>query len=1074
MAATPRRSNPKSVLELTCDEVEQRLAAPGDDPELRAYLGDELYAELRPKVRKIRSAGAVRALRKAGPRVLILHGIMGSTLGRPRWGWDAIWLNPEAIAQGQLSTLSLDRPPGKSDIKTIDVLPMYYTALRVRLRDVGMNADFFAYDWRQGVEGLAEQLEAQLAKEPATSISLVAHSMGGLVCRAAVKRNGVGIKKVNRIVMLGTPNFGSFVPAQVLCVAYPFVNSVIAMDVTQSNADLTKQVFSTFPSLYQMLPSHDRYTEHDLFDGSIWPTSVPKVDRTLLSRSRKVLAELPADDTRFRMIAGVDQETVTSISKGTNSSFEFFSTNAGDGTVPLSLAKLADGVPTWYVPESHGGLPRNLHVSEAVIEILQSSNGQTTVLPNTWTPTRALAAPRRVVLMQPPVVKRDIKTMTADERLEVVRTVFGPRVSEDVSGKPAPQMLTETKLVSGAPPLIDDLEDQRTQFGGVLVGRRKRRLEIVLAQGSLADCPTQAMVLGLFEGVTPTGAACALDERTDGLIADFFARRMVSGALGRVSLLPTNCTLLPTDLIAFVGLGESGDFLNDNGTVRSERLLTGASAVVRALVRLRVTEFATVLIGDSLNPAENGAPQGPALMLRTLIKGFLSGLREGDAEHLLQRIVICVLDETKHAKLKTDFYALAATRMFDDFDLVFAEKTLKDPFAVARGEVQVRATALPTEADSPDYLVVTDYSLRPDYVGMKFSFLTASGSGSLPSVTNSFPRSQLDTLLARFDPDTELKSPADLDRLGQQLSDLMFPAGFLDRLNAAKLGSQPLRVVHDAPSSKIPWEAVRFAKQSPALGQGMSRHYLDEAAIRKVSSERSYNETLNVLMIVDPNRNLSGAEIEAKSIRRLLGKVPRLNLVVRAGAEATRDQLKQDFRSGNYDIVHYAGHAFFDPLDPKRRGLFCADEKFLTGDDLADLSMLPALVFLNACQSGRVRKAPLNAAPGDFAPDLVFQRPRSEQRAHATGVAEAFLAGGLKLFLGTYWSVGDDSAKKFAEVLYENISQRKPVGQAVRLARAEVKKLGSIDWADYMLYGDPRFPIKQLRSDTSTANSSAN
>ena len=328
------------------------------------------------------------------------------------------------------------------------------------------------------------------------------------------------MKKVNRIVMLGTPNFGSFVPAQVLCVAYPFVNTVIAMDVTQSNVDLTKQVFSMFPALYQMLPSHERYTEHDLFDDSIWPASVPKVDKVHLSRSRKVLAELPADDARFRMIAGVDQETVTSISKGTNTSFEFFSTFAGDGTVPLSLAKLADGVPTWYVPESHRGLPRNLHVSEAVIEILQSSNGQTTVLPNT--PTRALTAPRRVVLTQPSVVKRDIKTMTADERLEVVRTVVGPRVSDNVSGKPAPEIIVETNLVSGAPPLIDDLEDQRIQFGGVLVGRRKRRLEIVLALGSLADCPTQAVVLGLFEGVTPTGAARALDERTDGLISDFF------------------------------------------------------------------------------------------------------------------------------------------------------------------------------------------------------------------------------------------------------------------------------------------------------------------------------------------------------------------------------------------------------------------------------------------------------------------------------------------------------------------------------------------------------------------------
>ena len=77
---------------------------------------------------------------------------------------------------------------------------------------------------------------------------------------------------------------------------------------------------------------------------------------------------MPTNDPRLRLIAGVDQETVTSLQRGANG--EFFSTNEGDGPVPVSLAKLSDNTPTWYVKESHGGLPRNRLVSEAVIEIL--------------------------------------------------------------------------------------------------------------------------------------------------------------------------------------------------------------------------------------------------------------------------------------------------------------------------------------------------------------------------------------------------------------------------------------------------------------------------------------------------------------------------------------------------------------------------------------------------------------------------------------------------------------------------------------------------------------------------------
>ncbi len=98
-------------------------------------------------------------------------------------------------------------------------------------------------------------------------------------------------------------------------------------------------------------------------------------------------------------------------------------------------------------------------------------------------------------------------------------------------------------------------------------------------------------------------------------------------------------------------------------------------------------------------------------------------------------------------------------------------------------------------------------------------------------------------------------------------------------------------------------------------------------------------------MVVDPNNNLPGAREEAKTLQHLMGKVGRLNLVVRTGAEASRQQLRTDFRSGNYDIVHYAGHAGFDPMNPSRRGLLCSDGKFLCGDDLSDMATLPTLIF---------------------------------------------------------------------------------------------------------------------------------
>ena len=154
------------------------------------------------------------------------------------------------------------------------------------------------------------------------------------------------------------------------------------------------------------------------------------------------------------------------------------------------------------------------------------------------------------------------------------------------------------------PPPIKEMPINGIRFnGGLMVSRKRRRLELVLANRNLADVQAQYYVLGLFDGVAPGGAARPLDLRTNGLISDFVSRHLLDGAFGKVSLLPTSCTALPTELIAFIGLGHPGDF-----TVELQK--ASAAAVVRALARLRIHEFATVLMGDSMSQGDGDA--GPS------------------------------------------------------------------------------------------------------------------------------------------------------------------------------------------------------------------------------------------------------------------------------------------------------------------------------------------------------------------------------------------------------------------------------------------------------------------------------
>ncbi len=76
------------------------------------------------------------------------------------------------------------------------------------------------------------------------------------------------------------------------------------------------------------------------------------------------------------------------------------------------------------------------------------------------------------------------------------------------------------------------------------------------------------------------------------------------------------------------------------------------------------------------------------------------------------------------------------------------------------------------------------------------------------------------------------------------------------------------------------------------------------------------------------------------------------------------------------------------------------------------------------------------------------------------GVAEALLRGGIAQFVWTYWPVGDDPAKLFAEEFYNAIVKGSTVRTAVLNGRKQVLKADSINFADYLHYGSPTFAVK--------------
>ena len=367
-AALPLSFNPNYLDEIA---ITRALANGTHAPVLQAYFGSASYQELCSLAQQaLQTRIDVRA-----PQIYLLPGLLGSKLGISSTGHtDLLWLDPANVAAGKLTQLTIGR---RRSIRPIGVMLTAYLKLKLTLQAAGMPVKLYSYDWRRSAIKLGQQLADDLLHEPAAEVMLVAHSMGGLVARAALKYPAAA--KVTRVVQLGTPNQGSFALLQTLRACYPTVRKLGALDQMHSAEQLTAQVFRSFYSFYEMLPRPTHTPGLNLLDQSHWPADelAPKIAR--LVSARRASRHLAEADRRCHLITGIDQRTVTGVRRNGNE-FAFQFSHAGDGTVPVALAHW-DKARHWYIREVHGQLPRNTTVCEAVVDLLQ--NETTQLLPST-------------------------------------------------------------------------------------------------------------------------------------------------------------------------------------------------------------------------------------------------------------------------------------------------------------------------------------------------------------------------------------------------------------------------------------------------------------------------------------------------------------------------------------------------------------------------------------------------------------------------------------------------------------------------------------------------------------------
>lgn len=1080
------------------NELSSLLRRPSDSESrvYRAYFGVERYEALR---RKTLSTRRVSRAAKRG-NVVILHGIMGGELTVRQEGWDkSVWMNLFRLAFGGMGRLAMKNGESVYDVRATGILKKWYAEQILELSD-DWNVQTYWYDWRRDLNEIADDLLAKIGRwfGGDAPVNLVAHSMGGLVSRTYIARHPKRWNKGGKLIMLGTPNHGSFSIPQVITGANATVRKLALLDVTRSLEEVTA-ILSGLSGALEMLPSPlVMPTMEPLYQSKTWGWRTPQVLLDRARRHHELLANV-IDGDRMSYIAGCNRPTHDGISDWTrlDTLDAYSSSMEGDGTVPHRLGFLQQNgtrIPTWFIQEDHGALPNNARVIDATKMLLvqdkcnlsATPEGARSVSPDQSGAQGAMAGGKTQRS------EDETRLLTIVDRLYLHSRGTAPPEDASVSRE-------ETEAVEIV--LRGFLGNSRSDKTGTAHKVRQPRIprkappsiEIALLRADIAELPASergvprvdAISVGHYIGVTPQYAELALDRAISGwkdgdsdnklVLTALHKRGAIAARLGQQYLVPD--PRQPDRLVVLVGMGNPGGF-------RIPELTVAVRELAWTLGRMRRCHLASVLIGSGvgnlniphavntwvrglrralLDAQTVDAPQlerltfienSPASFVR-LHRALSEEANRSDADSRLMKIIYEPPSKEQLDAAVEEAKNKAAQRAFDSIDLEMnapagnkaSAGNSKDPepirFTVGLSNRTYEFSVMTSEASIPQRTTTVDPRL------------IESISGDLVIASSYAQQRDLGNLLGRMLVPTELRGSVIQPGVPTVLS-----------LDATTARIHFELAALSAAAGNDEFEESVFMGTAASLTRQLRTTFapLPEPAIIA-------GHVLRVLVIADPCEEapLAGAQEEGEAVAELFEQFGETGAdveVVRlfGPSEATRVSVLNCLVNQHFDIVHYAGHCFFDADDPRRSGWLFSNKEVLSADELNRIDRVPRFVFSNACESG-------------ITPD----RADKYNAGIAPSFAESFFARGVGNFICTAWPVDDAAALAFAKRVYrgllglqEDQPKAEPLHEAMKAARLEIALLGDgglATWGAYQHYGDPYFRIG-LRSTSDTSEPS--
>jgi hypothetical protein len=843
--------------------------------------------------------------------------------------------------------------------------------------------------------------------------------MGGLVCRNFIRRHkaqwdamaGQDGSRGGRLVMLGTPNYGSFAIVQAMTGDKTMVKVLAAADLTKSLSEVLG-VIDTFVGSYQMLPWASKIPDalSVLFRRGNWgscPVSVRHLARALQFQ-QEMGAEVTVDPGRMVYIAGCNRETVSGLRVMAPGEFDYVITHDGDGRVPHALG-LLPGVPTYYVDESHGSLPKNAEVLVAVDELLEHG--------------------RTAILSDRPILSRGIRPEGSPWRRPPGEQDLGERLKALSEGAKE-KKVSAAELRFAEETIMGSVmgQDRAAPSGPAADGRRKPpgrgkpiplHIEAVRADVTQVEAPV--VVVGHYKGGAPVSAEGEIDKALGFWISRLGRQGIIGADLGETFFIPVPEKAkkqIAAKAVILAGMGEEGRFGREDLRYLTANVATAVSAQ-------GLDGFATVLIGSGAgNLSKERA-------LRAMVEGVGDALTRLPERERIAKMTVVECDPAVYEEILKTLNRIAAAPPLPRLALKVTDRKLPPP---RRRPAKERPADIPSEP-----LPGARITVERDRT--KFRFSALSRDAVIPvrevDVQPFFVSGAAERLMAS----TTLREQ---EEYGQLLAALLIPQDFRPVID----GAESLTLILDRATASLPWEMACFRRSGGPvfLGRDLKLARQFRTMLASPGLPPPLNRNLKVLVIADPapepEYQLPGARAEGREVVAVLNGFKRdldLTVVDRIGAAACDPvEILALLFNEEFDIVHYAGHGTFDEKDPSGSGWVFGEGRILSAKEIFRARRVPRLVFANACFSSAIRERRA------MAPD--------EMNRRLAGMAEAFFERGVLNYIGAGWPVDDAPAKTFASVFYKSALTGETLGDSLAAARDEIKDQGST-WGAYQHYG---------------------